>query len=144
MERRHNNELTMTPVAGARGCVLIVDADQTFASVLQAYLLLRNWNAVACTGREAIRDWAALQPGAVIMDFDAPGLDGFDLLDWLQAGAQCARVVVCSHYPEPDEPERESWRELGVARWVRRPCSLDAIAAGLDDVYTGTVVHAAT
>jgi DNA-binding response OmpR family regulator len=132
MEQQQNDQLSRLHAGASRGCILIVNAAPTFGRVLQAFLQLRGWSPLVCSGREAMRDWNALSACGVVLDFDGPGLDGFDLLECLHAGIGRAPVLVCSRYPEPAAPERDSLRELGVKHWLQRPCSMDAIAAALD------------
>jgi DNA-binding response OmpR family regulator len=117
-----------------RGRVVIVDSESSFARVLQAYLELQGWAARVCSAREATRDLSALSPCAIVLDFDGQGVDVFDLLDAFSAADGGNPVLVLSHHAEPAGAERDSLRELGVARWLHRPCALDAIAAVLREL----------
>jgi DNA-binding response OmpR family regulator len=132
VERPQNDQLSEHTGGEVRGCIMIVNSEPAFARVLQAYLQLQRWSTVVCTAREALRDLSTLQPRALILDFDGPGVDGFDVLEALHAYAAAVPVLICSHHAEPHEPERASLRELGVRRWLRRPCSMQAIAREID------------
>jgi DNA-binding response OmpR family regulator len=134
MDEQQSNELTLQGVSAPRGCVLIVNADRTFAGVLKAYLQQQNWSALVCSAREAVRDFPQLRPRALILDFDGGGLDAYDVLGALPADCAPTQVLVCSQHAEPTAPDRDSLRELGMTHWLRRPCSLDTIARALDEV----------
>ena len=132
MEPSHNDELSGVTTAVVHATVMIVDEDAWYARVLHAYLELRGWAPVVCSAREAMRDMRELRPRAVVLDFDAPGIDAFELLHAMSSELAQTQVLVCSRFPEPLDPERSSLRELGVTRWLRRPCSMEDIARALD------------
>jgi DNA-binding response OmpR family regulator len=136
MEPTQNGPLNSVDATSGepRSPVMIVDSEPTFARVLQAYLALQGWSARVCSPREATRDVSELQPCAIVLDFDGQGVDGFDLLEALSAADGGSPILVCSHHAEPTGAERDNLRELGVARWLHRPCALDAIAAALQEL----------
>lgn len=131
MEQAHDDQLRATEQSALSTPIMIIDADATFAQVLQAYLQLQGHHALVCSAREALRDLRSLQPRVLILDFDGPGVDGYDLLASLGAAVESVRVLVCSHHDEPVGPERASLRALGVTHWLRRPCSLSALAQAI-------------
>ena len=147
MERSQNDELSGVPAAVLHGSVMIVESDAAYARVLRAYLELRGWSPVACSAREAMRDLHALRPRALVLDFDAPDMDAFELLHGVSDLLHGTQVLVCSRYPEPPEPERSSLRELGVTHWLRRPYSVAQLERALSEMESvsstpGSLSHA--
>jgi DNA-binding response OmpR family regulator len=134
MERSQNDELSGVPATVLHGSVMIVESDAAYARVLRAYLELRGWSPIACTAREAMRDLPSLRPRALVLDFDAPDVDAFELLHVMSDVLHGTQVLVCSRYPEPQEPERSSLRELGVSHWLRRPYSMEQLAGALTEM----------
>jgi DNA-binding response OmpR family regulator len=141
MERPHNDELSAVSPAVPHGAVMIVDSDAAYARVLRAYLELRGFCPRVCSAREAMRDLRGQQPLALVLDFDAPGVDAFDLLHVMSDELGTAQVIVCSRHPEPAEPERSCLRELGVTHWLRRPCNMDELARALGEIEAARVAY---
>jgi DNA-binding response OmpR family regulator len=137
MEPTNHSELKPLTAAEARR-VLIVGADTAFTTVLCSHLALQGYAAVACGARQALRGLPTLRPHALIVDFDGPGVDGYDLLAGIQAPLlETLHVLVFSRHAEPVGLERTSLRELGVRTWLQRPCSLDDVSRALERAADG-------
>jgi DNA-binding response OmpR family regulator len=136
MEPTRNHALSESAIRpGERPrSIMVLNHEPSVAHVVQASLELQGWSIVVCSGREATRDIARLRPDVILLDFDGPGVDVFELLHALNVVAGGARVLVCSHFAEPTGPERAALRELGVVRWLRRPCGMQKLASVLDEL----------
>jgi CheY-like chemotaxis protein len=132
MERSNHHELTPQAAAGTRR-VVIVDANAAFTTVLCSHLALQGYEPLVCSARQALRELPKLRPAALIIDFDDPGVDGYELLAGIHASLlETLDVLVLSRHAEPVGLERASLRERGVRSWLRRPCSLNDVSRALE------------
>jgi DNA-binding response OmpR family regulator len=137
MERSNHHELKPLMAADPRR-VLVVGADTAFTSVLCSHLALDGYAPLIYGARQALRDLPKLRAHTLLLDFDGPGVDGYDLLAGIQAPLlETLNVVVFSRHPEPVGLERTSLRELGVRTWLQRPCSLDDVSRALERAADG-------
>jgi len=95
---------------------LVVDDEATVRGVL--FLAFEGDERVeivgeAADGDEAVRLWQELQPDAVVLDMQMPGLSGLDVARQMLASEQPPTVVMCSSRME-DADRDEAWR-IGVA-----------------------------
>lgn len=88
--------------------ILIVDDDQTTASVMQLYLENFGFivSDVACSGAEAIEKTKKLQPDLVLMDIRlGKGLDGIETAEVIMQKLQIP-VIYVTAYSDEDTLER--------------------------------------
>jgi DNA-binding response OmpR family regulator len=86
----------------ARGSVLIVEDEQLLGSNLQEYLRRRGWDAqLARTGEDALAECARRRPAVVLMDYELPDMDGFEILGALRAThGDCGCIMMTAHTSE--------------------------------------------
>jgi DNA-binding response OmpR family regulator len=107
----------------SRGSVLIVEDEHLLGSNLQEYLRRRGWDAqLARTGEVALAAYARSRPCVVLMDYELPDMDGFQILGAMRAqDAPCGCVMMTAH-----SCESVVWRagEHQVARVLHKPFAL--------------------
>ncbi len=79
-------------------------------------------------------------PDLVILDLIMPGIDGFEVLAWLQRrwGPRHVPVIVLTSSENPDDERRAL--ALGAAQFLRKPADLDSLAnvvEGIVNEYLG-------
>jgi DNA-binding response OmpR family regulator len=102
--------------------VLVVEDDETMASVLAAYLTQAGYEAVhAADGTEALQLWGRSRPDVVILDILLPTLSGLEVLRRRRAAGDDAAVIVLSARGE--EEDRLVGLETGADDYVVKPFS---------------------
>ena len=112
--------------------VLITD-DAAFMRMMIKNILMQNGHEVvgeAENGREAVEQYAALQPDVCTMDITMPEKDGIQALREILAHDPGARVVMCSALGQ-EAKVIESMR-AGAKDFVIKPFQQDRVLAAID------------
>ena len=85
-----------------RGSVLIVEDEQLLGRNLQEFLRRRGWDAqLARTGELALAEFARKRPCVVLMDYELPDMDGFQILGAMRARENpCGCIMMTAHTSE--------------------------------------------
>ena len=79
----------------SRGSVLIVEDEHLLGNNLQEYLRRRGWQAaLARCGEDAVACFEAVRPCIVLMDYELPGMDGFQTLGAIRARNSCCGCIL--------------------------------------------------
>jgi len=81
--------------------LLIIDADHSFRKQLINDIKLSNYSAVfweSCNGIEALRYINALQPDAIFIDVQLPGLNGFEVIDRMECSPSIILTSICTSH----------------------------------------------
>lgn len=85
----------------SRGCVLIVEDEQMLGANLQEYLRRRGWDAqLARSGQHALVEYERSRPSVVLMDYELPDMDGFQILNAMREIRDCPCVLMTAHTSE--------------------------------------------
>jgi two-component system chemotaxis sensor kinase CheA len=99
------------PRRSGKGCILVVDDDETQVAALQRYLTQEGFEVHAArNGQEAINELRELQPDLLVLDLLMPGMSGFDVIDRLQADPTRFLLPVVVYTAK--ELEDHEWRKL--------------------------------
>jgi CheY-like chemotaxis protein len=102
--------------------VLLVDDDTQFLSLGQELLEYLGFHAlVASQGDQALEIFRQRQQGIdlVIMDFNLPHTNGYQLLHQLQTIVPQVKVIVASGFF--GQAEMDKFKEAGVAGMIHKP-----------------------
>lgn len=120
---------TLTLPQVAQPVLLVVDDQSSAVNLFRRYLSRSAFQVVGVTDpKEALPAAQRLRPAAIILDVMMPTMDGWELLQALQA-APATRdipVIVCSVW---DEPELAS--ALGATLFVKKPVTQRDLLAAL-------------
>lgn len=117
--------------------VLIVEDDPDLLVVLRVNLVSAGIEPIlAGDGHTAIARIEAERPDAVLLDVMLPGVDGWQVLEQLQARGNRVPVVVCSAKKNPDDMARAE--ELGAVAYLVKPFDIDRL---LDAVVAAATVR---
>ena len=102
--------------------VLVVDDDDTVASVLVSYLQRAGHTAKhVADGLEAVDAVRAGAPDLVVLDLMLPGIDGLEVCRRVRADRPDLPVIMLTALAEPDD--RISGLEVGADDYVTKPFS---------------------
>lgn len=79
-------------------------------------------------GPAALRSVADARPDVVLLDVKMPGMDGFEVLRRLRAGAGTRDVPVVLFTSSDSEADRERGAALGASGFVTKPLDAKAFA----------------
>lgn len=88
--------------------VLLVDDHEGFLESAERYLCTLPWVQViarATSGRQAVAMAETLAPQVVLMDLSMPEMDGLTATRLIKAQTAPPRVVIVSHYDDPQHRE---------------------------------------
>ena len=122
------------PPRDAVGCVLLVDDDRAFLGVLKRMIERLGYEALStANGLDAIAIYRerAREIGAVLLDLDLPGMDGWTTLDQLHRIDSTTRVILISGRDE-HEVRAEMPRDARL-RCLQKPFSMNDIGQLLRD-----------
>lgn len=106
--------------------VLIVEDDPDLLVILRVNLTAAGLEPIlAGDGRTAIARIEAERPDAVLLDVMLPGIDGWQVLEQLNALENPVPVVVCSAKRNPEDMARAE--ELGACAYVVKPFDIERL-----------------
>lgn len=109
--------------------ILVVDDDAAIRRLLRNTLVRADYAVVeAANGRDALRQAAAEQPGAVLLDLGLPDRDGLSIIPLLRAQADLVILVVSAR---DAVDEKVSALDLGADDYVTKPFDTDELLARL-------------
>jgi len=111
--------------------ILIVDDNDDTREALSLLLRLEGFTvAAASTGPNALDMLqAGLRPCVLLLDLRMPGMDGWTVIDRLQAHGELRQVPVV--VLSGDEADRERAARVGVRELLRKPAEHTAIVAAV-------------
>ena len=114
------------------GSVLIIDDNQQMADGLAKIIALLGLEAkVAYGARTGILMLKEEVPGAVLLDVNMPGVDGFEVLAYLRRMPEMKNVPVVI-VTSDDQPETaQKARDTGALTLIVKPASVDGIEMAL-------------
>jgi DNA-binding response OmpR family regulator len=115
--------------------VLIVDDDRALRKLLRAYLEQESISVVeAGSGEEALVSIAQAPPSLVLLDVRLPGIDGFEVLQRLDARGTSVPVMLVTSLE--DELDQLVGYRMGAVDYVVKPVSPKILAAKVKSFTT--------
>jgi DNA-binding response OmpR family regulator len=109
-------------VSGPAGTALLVEDEDSVASLVRAYLERDGFTVVrAATGADALRELEARPVRIVILDVGLPDIDGFTVCTRIRNGS--SRVPIVMVTARDEEPDRVAGLEVGADDYVTKPFS---------------------
>lgn len=117
----------MAAAAGQRTWrVLVVDDEENLNWSLVTSLRKDNYAADgAATGEDALRRLASQSYDIVISDVKMPGMDGFELLQWLRTNRPQTRIVMMTAFGSPTD--RNDAIRNGAIAYLEKPFDLRSL-----------------
>lgn len=102
--------------------ILIAEDDRTVSSIVAAYLTADGINVkIASEGHDALTQWRAWKPDAVVLDIMLPRLSGLDILRTVRASGDKTPIIVLS--ARGDTEDRIVGLETGADDYLSKPFS---------------------
>lgn len=103
--------------------ILLIDDEKRLARVIQACLSkLGGWTVtVAASGTEGLRQAAAEQPDAILLDIMMPDIDGLTLLDQLKQDRRTQAIPVILLTARPPADHSTQAAPLPIAGMIAKP-----------------------
>lgn len=109
--------------------VLLVDDDADTRAMYAMALELSEFEVLeASDGAAALALASESLPDVVVTDLTGPGLDGFELVSWLQADPRTARIQAIVVTGWADQATRARTLKAGAA-FLSKPCLPDVLVA---------------
>jgi len=113
--------------------ILIVDDDRDVLAGLSALVGSFGWTVLtADSGREALRQFALLNPDTVLLDVRLPDLSGIEVLEQIKALSEQTPVIMMSGAGTIEQAVRAIHQ--GAEQFIRKPYDSDALEALLEQV----------
>ncbi len=138
----------MVPVgsgnAGSSRCILIADDARLTRLHLKVVLQRMGFDVIeAANGKEAVLEYRAAKPYAVVMDLHMPQMDGVSALKEIRQGDPEARVIILSSEGERGGAARAA-KAAGAADFIVKPWSERRLQAALASLPGGPPAPPAT
>ena len=113
--------------------ILVVDDDADMRKLLRDFLQPHGYGVIeAASGEEAMLLVESEVIGIVILDKEMPGMNGLDLLSFLQRRCPSLPVIFITAFGGPQVAEES--RRRGAARYMEKPFRVRSIVETVQDV----------
>lgn len=120
-------------VTAVSSCVMVVDDSVTMRRANGHVLGKGGYRVVfARNGLDALEKLEAHAVDAIVLDLDMPGMNGFELLERLREDERMRSLPVVVVSSQSDESSRARVAEFGVAHFLDKPCSGQALLDTVD------------
>lgn len=100
--------------------ILIIDDDR---SILRGYQILLKSAGLECcvfdNVEDFLRDWNKAEDDILLLDIHMPGIDGCDLMDYLENMNLFLPVIVITAFDQPESRSRSE--SYGVLAYLTKP-----------------------
>jgi two-component system sensor histidine kinase ChiS len=119
--------------------VLIVEDDPDARKVLSLILKLDGYQiSTASGGKEALDAMATLVPDLILLDVMMPGMDGYQVCEWVRSNPATARVPVVMLSGKADPESVAHGLEVGADEYLAKPIAPSTLTAELKKVLART------
>ncbi len=106
------------------GSILVVDDNPTNLSVISQALRSEGWQVrIATDGEDALSKVKAAQklPELILLDVQMPGMDGFEVCQWLKANPNTAEIPIIFMTALSDTTSKVKGLSLGAVDYITKP-----------------------
>jgi DNA-binding NtrC family response regulator len=105
--------------------IVVVDDDQGILDSFDAMLGDDYILTMVNNGKKALQLLHQRSPSLLFLDIKLPGMNGLEILKWIQERELATKVVIVTALPQ-DQYE-EMAHEYGVYRYLRKPLDVDEV-----------------
>jgi CheY-like chemotaxis protein len=129
---REEDETPGTPVMNRPMHVAILDDDQSVRTAIGRVLRMSDMTVDACgTSLELFDAMAEKSPDCLVLDLQMPGMNGFDVLKYLdRRGLRVPTIVISA---EDEAHSRENCLVAGAMAYLRKPLDADELLKAIGD-----------
>lgn len=115
--------------------ILIVDDNRDAADSLGILLRLRGATVeVVHDGPKALAQLETFRPTVVLLDLGMPGMNGFEVAQWIRQQPQCKEVVLIAQTGWGNHEFRRRSREVGFDHHLVKPVEFEGLVRLLADI----------
>jgi CheY-like chemotaxis protein len=112
--------------------VAILDDDQSVRTAIGRVLRMSEMTVDSCgTSLELFDAMAEKSPDCIVLDLQMPGMDGFDVMKYLDRRGVHIPTIIISAQDEPGF--RESCIVAGASAYLRKPLDADELLKTIDE-----------
>lgn len=116
--------------------VLVVDDEPHILKSLAQYLEIEEFQVItASSGHEALEKVNSESPELVVLDVMMPGMDGFEVLEKIRAGAETAKIPVVMLTAKDQSSDVMKGYEKGATSYLVKPFNLDELVDLINQVF---------
>jgi DNA-binding response OmpR family regulator len=116
--------------------VLIVENEEILAENLQAHFIRSGWDArIALTGNAALSMADEFLPEMILLDYNLPDMNGFQVLEAIRSANHCCSCVMMTGHPI--DTVRTEARRHEIGRILSKPFAM----AGLQSQMAATATE---
>ena len=131
--------LETTAESGDIPRILVVDDDENIV-LLASHIVsgLGMIPLVAFNGREAVAKTRQFYPDLILLDINMPDMDGFEVINILQADAQASMIPIIVFSARKSEEDKVRALKLGADDYVTKPFNISEMGARIDRLLSRT------
>jgi CheY-like chemotaxis protein len=112
--------------------IAILDDDQSVRTAIGRVLRMSEMTVDSCgTSLELFDAMAEKSPDCIVLDLQMPGMDGFDVMKYLDRRGVHIPTIIISAQDEPGF--RESCIVAGASAYLRKPLDADELLKTIDE-----------
>jgi CheY-like chemotaxis protein len=112
--------------------VAILDDDQSVRTAIGRVLRMSDMTVASCgTSLELFDAMAEKSPDCLVLDLQMPGMNGFDVMQYLGRRGLRVPTIIISAQDEPDS--RENCLVAGASAYLRKPLDADELLKTIDE-----------
>lgn len=129
---REEDETPGTPEMNRQMHVAILDDDQSVRTAIGRVLRMSDMTVDACgTSLELFDAMAEKNPDCLVLDLQMPGMNGFDVMKYLdRRGLRVPTIVISA---EDEAQSRENCLVAGAMAYLRKPLDADELLKAIGD-----------
>lgn len=112
--------------------ILICEDEPDITMILSSSLIAEGYDvSSASTGEELVRMFAGTPPDLVLLDIKLPGMDGWEVLDWIRTRGNCPVIMLTAYGRVADKVRGLS---RGADDYIAKPFKLIEVKARIEAV----------
>jgi DNA-binding response OmpR family regulator len=115
--------------------ILVVDDSSVNNFLLENVLEEKGYTLqVAYNGKEALHFIENDPPDLVLLDIMMPGIDGYEILQKMNASSKTSGIPVIMVTSKSEESDRTKALEIGAVDYVMKPIDIEELLEKVEDV----------
>ncbi len=121
------------PGNGYQPVIVLAEDHAVTMNLLSDYLQLRGYRVIeVCNGIEAIECIQENYPDVIVMDIQMPGLNGFDVIQYIRADATLSHIPIIAVTALAMPGDKERCLAVGANEYLSKPISLQQLTMTIE------------
>lgn len=115
--------------------IMIVEDTSELLESMSEFFTMGGFYVMSCLRAQiAIDKLADEMPDLIITDLSMPDMDGFELIEKLQANKKLKDIPVAIFSARPRLENEARANSLGVVRYINKPCAPDKLLISVQEI----------